>query len=749
MRTNPPQTFYSDNVGYRDHLDDIEALASRALNPISDFPPGEDYDMDMDHSITSSEHDSDMSLSDEEGQRDAAALRNKTNNILNEFEEFVQDVSLPASREIMNTLTGDNNRNVRRVDETVKSRLTAGVKDAILQREWSHADRASLDDDGFGMEFEKYEKRRGLFKYTMPLFRGMKFKIITIGVAVLFVSLLIVGNRGSHETKVEELNDAVQENESEDEVVSWFYLQTQTECSDHPTAEVHGEGHSCSWIHSTGRVPLRDARCGHDTTYKKRNGEFLKVKEICKRSCDECENTLNNVSVEPGAQQPVNENDTDTEDVNDTETQIQTETEIQTETQTQTQTELVPEAPLEKYSTTTVISIDTTKCEDNPTAILDANDHTCENYIAHVGRVNLHDARCSHETPLRDGNGAVLLVKDVCRLSCGECGGTEQLLEEQSEAELPQAEIDEIGSMIQVSNSSLLESGATETIVGEMTNWMEPVTLKNYSFHCIDEPDKVVAVGGKTCETYFRDSSLVHLQQLRCSHRTDIRDETGEHFLFVKDICRKSCGLCGIENNNEGLSLAAAGKNELLSQDHPLQETEHASATLDATDSGLISAQQTQETVGATSIQSLPDPDMHEQKAHNNITQRFEPVWYDRSSGWKGTTHAAAVEFCSSFDDTFLCPCECLCKKSSSPIIISLFLKHSSSKDEAYCPMGTFSTVPFGGKRGESTEIYAAAINGPTFWVHVGGEDNICDIKDSDQNWESEKHTTFIMCCKL
>eukprot|EP00985_Skeletonema_marinoi_P015564 scaffold8071_cov66-Skeletonema_marinoi.AAC.1 len=80
MPFDPPPTSYSDKVGYRDNVDDIEALASRALSPISDFPPCDSYDAtEDDHSITSSDDDDDdddddMTLSDEEGQRDVAAL---------------------------------------------------------------------------------------------------------------------------------------------------------------------------------------------------------------------------------------------------------------------------------------------------------------------------------------------------------------------------------------------------------------------------------------------------------------------------------------------------------------------------------------------------------------------------------------------------------------------------------------------------------------------------------------------------
>ena len=43
--------------GRDDNDDDIEALASKALTPISDFPPGAEYDDD--HSISSEEDPND------------------------------------------------------------------------------------------------------------------------------------------------------------------------------------------------------------------------------------------------------------------------------------------------------------------------------------------------------------------------------------------------------------------------------------------------------------------------------------------------------------------------------------------------------------------------------------------------------------------------------------------------------------------------------------------------------------------
>ncbi|KAK1747679.1 hypothetical protein QTG54_001642 [Skeletonema marinoi] len=531
MPFDPPPTSYSDKVGYRDNVDDIEALASRALSPISDFPPCDSYDAtEDDHSITSSDDDDDdddddMTLSDEEGQRNVAALRQKTSDILKEFEDFAQDVneSSTTSREIMNTLTGNNNT-INRGEETVKSRIAAGGGDAVLNRDWSRNDR-NLHDVGFGSDddsmggYNKYEKR-GFFKYAVPFFHSKKFKFIAAGVAVAFLLVLIVGSMTSTggRGEVGDLGDVVMVEDLEDEarkpedfIVS---IDTST-CEDNPTAIITTDGHTCEdFIAHVGRENLHKARCSHESPMKNEKGETLLVKDVCRLSCGVCEMHGR------------------------------------------------PEA-------SAIISIDTSTCEDNPTAIITTDGHTCEDFIAHVGRENLHKARCSHESPMKNEKGETLLVKDVCRLSCGVCG--DAWTGEQQDSGVPQAQTESLEPATQ--------QAVAQEPQEEMTNWMTPVTLNNdssspvtSSADCKDDLTKVVAIGGKNCETYFSDSTLVHLQELRCSHQTDIEDDSG-NVMFVKDICKKSCGLCGDQSNQGTMStFQEAPKPEATQPDVPQPE---------------------------------------------------------------------------------------------------------------------------------------------------------------------------------
>ena len=62
------------------------------------------------------------------------------------------------------------------------------------------------------------------------------------------------------------------------------------------------------------------------------------------------------------------------------------------------------------------------ECEDDPTFIDANNGKTCANWMANLGRVNLHVSRCNGGTGIFDKHGEELLLKHFCRESCGMCG---------------------------------------------------------------------------------------------------------------------------------------------------------------------------------------------------------------------------------------------------------------------------------------------------------------------------------------
>eukprot|EP00985_Skeletonema_marinoi_P029143 scaffold26887_cov123-Skeletonema_marinoi.AAC.1 len=177
---------------------------------------------------------------------------------------------------------------------------------------------------------------------------------------------------------------------------------------------------------------------------------------------------------------------------------------------------------------------------------------------------------------MKNEKGETLLVKDVCRLSCGVCG--DAWTGEQQDSGVPQAQTESLEPATQ--------QAVAQEPQEEMTNWMTPVTLNNdssspvtSSADCKDDLTKVVAIGGKNCETYFSDSTLVHLQELRCSHQTDIEDDSG-NVMFVKDICKKSCGLCGDQSNQGTIStFQEAPKPEATQPDVPQPEAPQPAAT--------------------------------------------------------------------------------------------------------------------------------------------------------------------------
>jgi len=761
MPFDPPPTSYSDKAGYRDNVDDIEALASRALSPISDFPPGDSYDAtEDDHSITSSDDDDDdddMSLSDEEGQRDVAALRQKTSDILKEFEDFAQDVneSSTTSREIMNTLTGNNNT-INRGEETVKSRIAAGGGDAVLNRDWSRNDR-NLHDVGFGSDddsmggYNKYDKR-GFFKYAVPFFHSKKFKVIAAGVAVAFVLVLIVGSMTSTggRGEVGDFGDVVMVEDLEDEarkpedfIVS---IDTST-CEDISTAIITTDGHTCEdFIAHVGRVPLHNARCSHESPVKNEKGETLLVKDVCRLSCGVCGDAWTDSGVP----------------------QAQTEAGQAQASQPQAPQ---PQAPQPQASAT--ISIDTSTCEDNPTAIITTDGHTCEDFIAHVGRVPLHNARCSHESPVKNEKGETLLVKDVCRLSCGVCGNAWTGAQQQE----PQAaETTPVESVSSPASTTTVDTTPVESVSSPSIQQTQgPQAAETTPVESASSPASTTTVETTPVESV----SSPPIQQSQGSSSTATtpsvftREEGWEGFSSSAaiDFCGgKGLSLCSYEavcplgeGNppfvmathftwvpiSDGSDWVAIGEQrscEQWSKTHEesppwadageaIEEITRSVYCCESDNPARNTEIPTEDTNSNTiedsgSIQSIPasTSGLSEQQAYNYVGKTYAPVWFDRSSGWEGTTYEAAVQFCLSLEQNVnLCPYE------------------------AYCPMGPRTTTPFGGLRDDDGS-WAPAINGREWWVQVGGTDNICKKADLDPNWgqdgSNEELTRHILCCK-
>ena len=105
-----------------------------------------------------------------------------------------------------------------------------------------------------------------------------------------------------------------------------------------------------------------------------------------------------------------------------------------------------------------------------------------------------------------------------------------------------------------------------------------------------------------------------------------------------------------------------------------------------------------------TSVGSKQPQQQNEQMPHQNSPAppdaianalgTFDPVWYNRQSGWEGITFSDAVNFCASREERIPCPYE------------------------IYCIEGP-GRPPFDGIRPNGEE-WAATSNGPNQWVQVG-----------------------------
>ena len=134
-----------------------------------------------------------------------------------------------------------------------------------------------------------------------------------------------------------------------------------------------------------------------------------------------------------------------------------------------------------------------------------------------------------------------------------------------------------------------------------------------------------------------------------------MKNERGEP-LLVKEVCRLSCGMCGdVWTATEGAKEDAG----VTTVQEPVESVPSPSSAM-----VQVESETTEDTVSNTnnlSIQSKPASvsGAPEQQAYNYVANRYAPLWFDRSSGWEGTTYEAAVQFCLSLEQNrILCPCK-------------------------------------------------------------------------------------------
>jgi len=112
-----------------------------------------------------------------------------------------------------------------------------------------------------------------------------------------------------------------------------------------------------------------------------------------------------------------------------------------------------------------------------------------------------------------------------------------------------------------------------------------------------------------------------------------------------------------------------------------------------------------------------------------SLTQHYNPIWFDRETGWKGQTYQEARDFCQKLNDYIPCP----------------FV--------VYCPGD--GTKVLGGRK-DGGESWAAVIDANNEWVQVGagGECNLYSATEGETPaWgltgeNNEEITRHIMCCQ-
>jgi hypothetical protein len=139
-------------------------------------------------------------------------------------------------------------------------------------------------------------------------------------------------------------------------------------------------------------------------------------------------------------------------------------------------------------------------------------------------------------------------------------------------------------------------------------------------------------------------------------------------------------------------------------------------------------------------IESIEPPKVDETKStekettpntastYKDVVKKFNPIAFDRSKGWDGTTYNEAVNFCNELENHSLCPYQ------------------------AVCPFGR-AGKPAGGYK--TTGSWLAISDEPNGWVHLGSIDACTKYEETysaKPDWGmtgKEETTKNIMCCQI
>jgi hypothetical protein len=371
---------------------------------------------------------------------------------------------------------------------------------------------------------------------------------------------------------------------------------------------------------------------------------------------------------------------------------------------------------------TTTVSINLSECQDHPTAAVTTDGKTCSNFISLVGRVSLHNARCHHESPLKNENGETLLVKDVCRLSCGECGD---------------AWTDEPVA------TAVEEPVADDIVVGktpeELGQKYSAVSLK-YRPRWYNREN---GWNGRTyqesvnfCEAQGPNIMLCPMEAL-CPNGVGQRPYPGPQILEQESwaaFVDRANGWVHVGGDNAALDCVPYesmhptspewGQSGLNSE----EITRHILCCSEIGDEVQVPSQpQPESSTSPTVLAMDASLSVEEYDLLVETGTKFRVNRYDRNSGWSGSSYYEALAFCGKKSAT-VCPYE------------------------SYCPQGPSKAVVGGMATSSQWVPFINVANG---WIQIGPDDTCMpysSINPFPPEWgltgENKAETSHIMCCE-
>lgn len=174
---------------------------------------------------------------------------------------------------------------------------------------------------------------------------------------------------------------------------------------------------------------------------------------------------------------------------------------------------------------------------------------------------------------------------------------------------------------------------------------------------------------------------------------------------------------------------------------------------------GIEEASSTESESSSSQSTSFPHPSEEVIALEYGNAEKFQPIWYNRKSGWGGQTYAEALKFCVNVRSG---------AEEEDDGTTTTYYEGMVCPYEAYCPSGPLG-LPYGGTEEETIPTndtpssssspvlqWAAMSDFENDWVQVSPGENMCmpyssiymDVPDWGITAENEGGTRFLMCCR-